>query len=397
MTQAHFRELAEKALLDNYSAAGVVTDEKYDIVYFYGSTERFLSPASGEASLNLIKMVREDLRFDLANAVRRAQTENRAVLRPALRLKTDGDYQVVNLTVRPVTAAPNRRLLLVLFEDQGRVKVRKEEEELPALVSEADIQARARSLEQELASAKEYLQTTIEELETANEELKSTNEELQSSNEELQSTNEELETAKEEQQSVNEELVTVNSELQLKIEELSKVNDDMNNLLASTQIGTIFLDTEMNVQRFTPAVAEIINLIQTDVGRPLAHIVSNLHYDSIVKDARHVLETLVPKALEVRTKDGRWFLMRMQPYRTTENVIDGVVVTFVEITLQKQEFAKNVLLESVINTTHEAFLLLDANLTVLMANSVFYKTFAVDLENTVGALVRSRQCTVGYS
>jgi two-component system, chemotaxis family, CheB/CheR fusion protein len=381
MTQATFRELAERALLDNYAAAGVVIDEKYDIVYFYGSTARFLSPASGEASLNLLKMVREDLRFDLANAVRRAQTENKAVLRPALRLKTDGDYQVVNLTVRPVTAPSNRRLLLVLFEDQGRLKVRKEEEELPALMSEADIQARARALEQELASAKEYLQTTIEELETANEELKSTNEELQSSNEELQSTNEELETAKEEQQSVNEELVTVNSELQQKIEELSKVNDDMNNLLASTRVGTIFLDTEMNVLRFTPTVTELINLIQTDVGRPLAHIVSNLNYKLIVEDARQVLDTLMPKTVEVRTKDDRWFLMRIQPYRTTENVIDGVVLTFVDITPQRRQVA---LLEGIINTTHEAFLLVDGNFKVVMANSVFYKTFAVDHENTIG-------------
>jgi len=384
LTKTTFRELAERALLDNYSASGVVIDEKYDIIYFYGSTSSYLSPASGEASFNLLKMAREDLRFELANSVRRAQTDSKTVFRPALRLKCDGGYQTINLTVRPVSGPSNRRLLLVLFEDATYVHVGKPQDELPVQKDETTIQGRIRELEQELASAKEYLQTTIEELETSNEELKSTNEELQSANEELQSTNEELETAKEEQQSVNEELVTVNSELQQKIEELSKVNDDMNNLLASTQVGTIFLDTDMNVLRFTPAVTELVNLIQSDVGRPLAHIVSNLNYDKVVEDARHVLDSLVPRTVEIQIKDGRWFLMRIQPYRTTENVIDGVVMTFVEITLQKQQLAENVLCENIINTTHEAFLLLDANLTVIMANQAFYTTFGVDMGNTMG-------------
>ena len=205
-----------------------------------------------------------------------------------------GAITSVNLTVRPVQAPSNRQLLLVLFEEPAYPRGGKEQEVLIEPQDETGVQARVRELEQELASAKEYLQTTIEELETSNEELKSTNEELQSSNEELQSTNEELETAKEEQQSVNEELVTVNSELQQKIEELSKVNDDMNNLLASTQVGTIFLDTDMNVLRFTPAVTEIVNLIQGDVGRPLSHIVSNLNYDRLVEDAQEVLEDLIP-------------------------------------------------------------------------------------------------------
>lgn len=387
LTKSTFRELAEKALLENYHAAGVVIDEKHDVIYFYGSTARYLSPASGEASFNLLKMAREDLRFELANSVRRAQAENKAIVRPSLRLRTNGGYLTLNLTVRPVAAPFNRRLLLVLFEEAPYMKGGKQPEESPVPQGETEIQARIQELEQELASAKEYLQTTIEELETSNEELKSTNEELQSANEELQSTNEELETAKEEQQSVNEELVTVNSELQQKIEELCKVNDDMNNLLASTQVGTIFLDVDMNVLRFTPAVTELVNLIQSDVGRPLSHIVSNLNYNRIMEDAQLVLDNLVPRTVEVQTKDGRWFLMRIQPYRTTENVIDGVVLTFVEITLQKRQLAENALCESIINTTHEAFLLLDANLTVIMANSAFYKAFAVDMGNTIGRRV----------
>ena len=220
---------------------------------------------------------------------------------------------------------------MVVFDE---VKV-EEVQRAEILVAESGKEARSariKQLEHELASTKEYLQTTIEELETTNEELKSTNEELQSSNEELQSTNEELETAKEEQQSINEELVTVNSELQQKIDALSKANDDMNNLMASTQIGTIFLDIDLNIQRFTPAVTKIMNLIDTDVGRPMRHIVYNLNYDRLIEDAEEILNTLGSKEIEVSTKDGNWYLMRLLPYRTRQNVIEGVVITFVDIT-----------------------------------------------------------------
>ncbi len=192
-------------------------------------------------------------------------------------------------------------------------------------------------LERELRSNEEYLQTTIEELETANEELKSTNEELQSTNEELQSTNEELETSKEELQSVNEELVTVNNELQQKIESLSHANNDMNNLLAGTGIGTVFVDTRLNVQRFTPAATQIINLIPSDIGRPVSHIMLNLNnYMNLEEDIRAVLDDLVPRELEVQAKNGPWYLMRILPYRTLENAVDGAVITFVDISVLKQ-------------------------------------------------------------
>jgi two-component system, chemotaxis family, CheB/CheR fusion protein len=219
----------------------------------------------------------------------------------------------------------------VIFED---VKTETHAESATGIseTAEREVHPRIRQLEQELTSTKEYLQTTIEELETSNEELKSTNEELQSSNEELQSTNEELETSKEELQSVNEELTTVNSELQQKIDDLSKAGSDMNNLLTSTEIGTIFLDTNLHIQRFTPAVTNFLNLIQSDIGRPVSHIVPNMDYEHLVEDAAEVLSSLVSKELEVRTKHDRWYSMRILPYRTIENVIDGVVVTFMEIT-----------------------------------------------------------------
>ncbi|HUK32367.1 MAG TPA: PAS domain-containing protein, partial [Vicinamibacterales bacterium] len=188
----------------------------------------------------------------------------------------------------------------------------------------------------ELQTTKESLQSTIEELETSNEELKSTNEELQSTNEELQSANEELETSKEEMQSLNEELNTVNAELQSRVDELSRSNDDMQNLLNSVEIPTIFLDSQLKITRFTEQAKRLVNLIQTDVGRPLADLVSNLAYGELVADCREVLRSLVIKQIEVTTKDGHWYLLRIIPYRTAENVIDGLVLTFVDINAVKQ-------------------------------------------------------------
>ena len=248
-----------------------------------------------------------------------------------------------------------------------------------------------RDLKNELRSTKEYLQTTIEELETTNEELKSTNEELQSSNEELQSSNEELETSKEELQSVNEELTTVNSELQQKIDQLSKSTSDMSNLLASTEIGTVFLDTNLNIQRFTPSVTDFLHLIKTDIGRPVSHIASCTDYEALSEDAREVLETLNTKEMEVRTHDGRHFTMRILPYRTIENVIDGVVVTFSDITTLKrvEREALNARLhaESIVEAVPIPLIVTDQDLNVEAANRSFYETFQVSRQDTEGRSV----------
>ena len=201
----------------------------------------------------------------------------------------------------------------------------------------AESDSRVAALEQELRAKEEYLQTTIEEMETANEELTSTNEELQSVNEEMQSTNEEMETAKEELQSVNEELATVNAELQTRVVELARANNDMNNLLAGTGVGTLFVDMQLRIARFTPATTPLINLIQSDVGRPIGHIVSNLvGYDHLVEDVQTVLDTLVPHEVEVQTKAGAWYLLRIRPYRTLENIIEGAVITFADISKRRE-------------------------------------------------------------
>ena len=206
-----------------------------------------------------------------------------------------------------------------------------------ACESSTEVDARILELKRELQIKEESLKASNEELETSNEELKSSNEEMQSINEELQSTNEELETSKEELQSVNEELTTVNTELQNKVADLSQAINDMNNLLAGTGIGTIFVDHQLRILRFTPQVTKVINLIPTDVGRPVGHIVSNLlGYDRLVEDIKEVLDTLMPKDIEVQTKKGVWYLLRIRPYRTLENVIKGAVITFTDITEMKR-------------------------------------------------------------
>jgi len=201
----------------------------------------------------------------------------------------------------------------------------------------ADAAAQIAALRDELRAKDEYLQSTHEELESSNEELKSSNEEMQSVNEELQSTNEELETSKEELQSVNEELSTVNNELNLKVDDLSCLNNDMNNLLAGTGIATVFVDHQLRILRFTPTASQLINLINSDVGRPVGHIVSNLvGYTSLVADAQAVLDTLMPKDVQVQTTDGAWFTLRIRPYRTLDNVIEGAVITFSDISELKR-------------------------------------------------------------
>ena len=238
-------------------------------------------------------------------------------------------------------AEPN--LFLVILEDAPAAD-QKRPEKASAVDSgegadapDTNVDARIAALKQELRTKEEYLQSANEELETANEELKSSNEELQSTNEELQSTNEELETSKEELQSVNEELATVNAELQQKVADLSRANNVLNNMLAGTGVGTVFVDLQLRIQRFTPEATPLINLIQSDVGRPVNHIVSNLvSYDRLAEDVKTVLDSLIHKEVEVQSKAGAWYLMRIRPYRTLENVIEGSVITFVEITEQKR-------------------------------------------------------------
>ncbi len=334
------RELTEQTIMQQVTLTAILVNRQGDILYLHGRPAMYLELIVGEAKINnILKMAREGLRRDLTTALHKAAKENDIVCRSGLRIKSNGDYSLTNLTIRPVTvglsATPDEPLYLVIFEETPQLGILAEQ---PSVDSEQapDNDTRVETLKQELRAKEEYLHTANEELETSNEELKSSNEEMQSVNEELQSTNEELETSKEELQSVNEELATVNSELQTKVVDLSQANNDMNNLLAGTGIATVFVDHQLRITRFTPAATHIINLILSDTGRPVAHTVTNLkNYDALVADTQRVLDTLIPKEVEVQTQTGEWYMLRIQPYRTTDNVIEGAVITFVNITEMK--------------------------------------------------------------
>jgi two-component system CheB/CheR fusion protein len=365
----------------------MIIDEQSNILFFHGKTADYLDPASGEADLNILRMVREDLRLTLSTALRKAFARKRDTIHEEVFVPIRHETRVIHLTVRPIVKSlPEQPLYMVIFEE---VPPRDREEPVDYDSSVPDERDRClHEMEQELQSTREYLQTTIEELETTNEELKSTNEELQSANEELQSTNEEMETAKEELQSVNEELVTVNSELQGKIDELVRANNDLNNLLVNIEIGIVFLDDRLNIQRFNSASTQLINLIDTDIGRPIGHIVSNLLYEGLVDDARLVLDTLVSKEVEVQTSSGQWFLMRIRPYRTMENAIAGLVITFSEITEQKSVQNQLVLahdyVQNIVSTIHEPLVILNESFRIVSASHSFYRVFQMTPETSGG-------------
>jgi two-component system CheB/CheR fusion protein len=359
------RDLTERALLQQVAPAAVLVNGQGDILYLHGRTGLFLELAPGEAAINnILKMAREGLRRDLTSALHTAAGTKEIVRYAGLRIKTNGDFTTVNLTVRPVTAnitaTQEAPLYLIILEevqpfDQAPQAVAAQAGAEADGPDKMDTDSRIVALKQELRAKEESLQTANEELETSNEELKSSNEEMQSVNEELQSTNEELETSKEELQSINEELATVNNELQTKVADLSRANNDMNNLLAGTGIGTIFVNHQMRILRFTPAAARIINLIRSDIGRPVNHIVNNLvNYDHLVEDVKTVLDTLVHKEIEVQTTESTWYLMRIMPYRTIDNVIEGAVITFTEITEIKKAYVDIMEMKKVQDTLRES-------------------------------------------
>jgi two-component system CheB/CheR fusion protein len=337
-------QLAERAVMQHYAPVGALVNERGDILYLLGRTGRYLELPPGEAAMNIFRMAREGLRGDLTIALHRAVSLGVPTYNPGLRVRSDESTATVNLTVVPVSGEEETTppgLFLVLLEETPTTEPRQTEGAVDAVDQVAeplpDLNEYILRLKQELRTKEEYLQTAVEELETSNEELRSAHEEMQSVNEEMQSTNEELETSKEELQSVNEELATVNSELQAKVADLSRSNNDMNNLLSGTGIGTIFVDHDLRILRFTPTIAALIHLIETDTGRPVDQIRSNLEtYDGLAADIRDVLTTLTPREQEVRAKTGEWYLLRIRPYRTLENVIEGAVITFTDISALKK-------------------------------------------------------------
>ena len=329
---ANLQTLADQLLLQKFSPAAVLVTASGDLVYINGRTGKYLEPAAGKVNWNIHAMARDGLRQEISLALPRALRSGESVVSSSLRVGNNGGSQRVDLTIFPIQEpAPLRGMAMLVITDvvtpsevaieMGKRSPRRAQREL--------------DLEKALAQAQQEVQRLREEMQTSQEEVKSASEELQSTNEELQSTNEELTTSKEEMQSLNEELQTVNVELQSKVDELSSANNDMKNLLNSTDIATIFLDNALHVRRFTTQATRLFKLIPGDIGRPLSDIVTNLNYPNLQIDAEQVLNTLAFSDREIGTTDGRWFQVKIMPYRTLENVIDGVVMTFNDISRAK--------------------------------------------------------------
>jgi two-component system CheB/CheR fusion protein len=330
--QESLQALAERQLLERYSPAYVVINGDGELLHGSARTGKYLELAPGIPRHDIYSMARPGLRPDLRAGVHKAGATGQVAIQKNITIGTNGGRQNIDLIIHPIrTASMRDPLYMVVFQDVGGVRATSEPE--PAEKAEELESANLRQLEMELRATRERLQTTTEELESSNEELKSGNEELSSMNEELQSANEELETSKEELQSINEELQTVNAELNARVEELSRANSDIANLLESTQIATVFLDRSLAIKSFTPAAKDLFHLVESDTGRQITHVRARFQSDTVQEDAGRVLRTLSTIERQVVSSDtDAQYIMRMMPYRTIDNVIGGVVVTFVDIT-----------------------------------------------------------------
>lgn len=369
-------ETFHKILLESFTPTSLLLNERGDILYINGQTSRFMQINSGEAIFNIHRLAKEELKYALGNALHQAWEQKDTVKVGEIKIKEGNQVYVVGFRVDYITEMPLQDLLLVTFHDHGTLKKRR-----VSSIKNADASkpGAVEELEKELIYTKQQLHSTIEQMETSLEELKSTNEELQSTNEELQSTNEEALTTKEEMQSLNEELMTINLQYQNKAEELTQLNNDMKNLLDNTEIGTIFLDNQLNILRFTPQVTKLFNVIPGDIGRSITHIVSNFDYPFLEEAIKEVIERLVGKELEVSTKKNEWYNLRIMPYRTMDNFISGAVVTFTKITPFKAMENKLISLlnyaKAVVNEMQDAAVILDPDRKIVVANSVFLQQF----------------------
>jgi two-component system CheB/CheR fusion protein len=322
------QSLANEFLLRNCTPAAVLASGEGDILYIHGKTGSYLEPAAGKANWNLFAIAREELSHAVFEAFQRAVRKQAVVVMKGIRVTSRGAARAVDLAVHPIKEpAALAGMVVVVFADSTSV--------LPVEPrgkhGESPPSERLVEMTRSLRHTREELQVLREEMQTTGEELKSSNEELQSANEELQSMNEELTTSKEEMQAMNEELQVVNQDLMVKLQDLSRTNNDMKNLLSGTDIATLFLDNDLNVRWFAPETAEIIPLITSDVGRPVTDLVSRLDYPGLAEDIRQVLRTLTPMKKEIPAIDGRWYAVRIIPYRTRESMIDGLVLTFFDV------------------------------------------------------------------
>ena len=381
----NIQTLADQLLLKHFSPAGVLVNENGDIIYISGRTGKYLEPAVGKANLNIFAMLREGLREEFPVAFRKVIMKREAVVLRDIKVGTNGDTHTINVNIQWIDKPESLfGTVMIIFTDVPEItniklQVRKGNRALTVI--------RQSELEKELQHTREEMQSTLEEMQTSQEELKSANEELQSTNEELQSTNEELTTSKEEMQSLNEELQTVNAELQSKVDEFSRVNNDMKNLLNSTDIATLFLDKELNIRRYTNQATKIFKFIKSDIGRPFTDQVSDLIYPELASDALEVLRTLVFIQKQIPAKDGRWFFIRIMPYRTLDDRIEGLVITFINISDLKKVEVKLHETEQMnrflINSSSDVIIELSTNLKIVEFSPEAEKFFGKKHEHAV--------------
>ncbi|MCB1741495.1 MAG: PAS domain-containing protein [Gammaproteobacteria bacterium] len=379
-------ELMRRELVDRYAPPALIIDDRGDIEHIHGRTGDFLEPAPGQPSMNLLDMARSGLRAPLASALQEiVRGSSRSVIRDA-QVHMHGAQRRVHVRIRRLRAGAGepsgspRTLFLVTFETPHR---RTQHDQNDLLVTrESTVDERVMQLEGQLRAMREDHQSVVEALQASNEELASANEEVQSVNEELQSTNEELQSAKEETQSLNEELQTVNAELESKVANLVQANDDLRNLMDSAGVGMVFTDERLRIKRFTPEARNVVPLIASDVGRPLSDITTSLEYPGLLTDAESVLRSLTPRENEVGTRSGSWYSVQIRPYRTSLNTIDGVSISFVDISRAKRaeqvaQTALQVEIE-ILDAMQQPFLVLDRAFDVVRANRAFCSCFGLD-------------------
>jgi len=372
----------ERLLLDHYAPAWIVINAQGEAMYFSPRTGKYLEPAAGLASMDVVNMARKGLRLDLRTAIHTALKKGAEVVRGGVDVATSGEVQRINLIVRPITEAGTEPgLFLIVFQEAGPPRSPKGSAAGSPDGPGDDI---VQQLESELRMTKEHLQATVEEVETSNEELKSSNEELLTTNEELQSANEELQTSKEELQSVNEELETINSELSKKVEELDLANSDLRNLFQSAQIPTLFLDNELRIKRFTEAATRVFRLIEADMGRPISDISSRFEGD-LVADLKEVLRTLVPRERQVKVRDGpETYFLRVLPYRRLDGVIDGLVVTYMDVTELNRALDLQARLAAIVESSQDAIVGWTLAGTITTWNTAATRMFGYTAEEVAG-------------
>jgi two-component system CheB/CheR fusion protein len=382
---------ADQILLSRYAPACVLVNTQLEILQFRGQTGAYLEPSPGRASLNLLRMAKENLRLDLRTALYQARQLEQVVERDTVALREGDRTRRIRIEVVPFTAGdPETSYYLVMFRDIPTAADLIEVEVTPVAGSEGEPSRNAemeryrqenQQLQDDLETTRSHLQSIIQAQEASNQDLRAANEEILSSNEELQSTNEELQTAKEEIQATNEELSTINDELYRRNAETTRISDDFQNLLSSIHIPILMLEGDLRIRRFTPTAAPLFNLITSDIGRPLSNINHQLRIDDLEQRIRHVIDTLDQTSQEVQDQEGRWYDLRIRPYRTLDNRIDGAVVVLVDIdTLKRQAEALTQARDyanAIVQTVREALVVLDANLRVVTANDQFYRLFQV--------------------